>query len=387
MAQTAVHKDQSSTAKEKMNDLRPAYLEINLKAFVENIKKARGLLDPSTSLMAVVKANAYGHGLIPIAQAAEKSGVDFLGVAIVEEGEKLREAGIKTPIVVLYPDLPERAKPLVRVGLIATACSWEYLESLNKAAGELGEKVEVFLKLETGMGRFGLPASELKVLAIAAQKLSAIKIIGVSSNLADSSNHNSKSTVRQFAEFKSYLEIDIDSPLGFKGIENSGGLLYNHHNEHNLVRIGILLYGISPNGQTVPGFMPVMSLKSRVVQIKKWPSGRPIGYGGHFVPKRDSLIATIPIGYADGYPWSLSNKGVALISGARVHVIGKVCMDAIMLDVTDIAEVKPGDEVVLLGPQGNEIITADELAKTAGSFPYELLSRFSERLPRVYKDS
>jgi alanine racemase len=382
MAETTLHQNQPSVAIDKMNQMRPAYLEINLKAFAANFALIRNLSGKSSHLMAVVKANAYGHGLIPIARAAEKCGADFLGVALIEEGEQLKQAGIKTPIVVLYPELPDRAARLVKADLLATACGWEYLESLSQAGQTLNRTVKVFLKLESGMGRYGLPPDELHKLAKAAEQLPSLKIVGISTNLADSSNHDSKLTAGQFAEFASYKNIDTN--LNYRGIENSGGLLYKHHQEYNLVRVGILLYGISPNGQLPKGFQPIMSLKSQIAQIKKWPAGHPIGYGGHFMPKRDSLIATIPVGYADGYPWALSNKGVALIKGKRVPVIGRVCMDALMLDATDVPDTREGDEVVLMGKQGDQAVSAEELSSAAGSFPYELISCFMDRLPRVY---
>lgn len=382
MAETTLNQNQPSVAIDKMNQMRPAYLEINLKAFAENFKILRGMIAKNAYLMAVIKANAYGHGLIPIGKTAEKCGADFLGVALIEEGEQLKKAGIKTPIVVLYPELSERAARLVQADLIATACDKEYLESLNRAGLILGKTVNVFLKLETGMGRYGLPRPELIQLAHDAAKLPAIKIIGVSTNLADSSNHDSELTIKQFAEFSAPDIADLK--LEYRGIENSGGLLYNHHEQYNLVRVGIALYGISPNGKLPDGIKPVMSLKSRVVQLKKWPAGYPIGYGGRFKPKRDSLIATIPVGYADGYPWALSNKGVALVRGKRVPVVGRVCMDALMLDVTDVVQPKSGDEVVLMGKQGGERIGAEEIAVAAGSFSYELISCFADRLPRIY---
>lgn len=382
MAETTLHQNQPSVAIDKMNQMRPAYLEINLKAFAENYNIVKGLAGKTANVMAVIKANAYGHGLIPIGKAAEKCGADFLGVALIEEGEQLKKAGIKTPIVVLYPELPNRAARLVQADLIATACDWEYLESLSQAGMTSGKTVRVFLKLESGMGRFGLPPAELLQLARAASKLPSIKIIGVSTNLADSSNHGSKFTRHQFAEFDSFKLADLK--LEYSGIENSGGLLYNHHEQFNLIRVGIILYGISPNGELPQGFQPIMSLKSRIVQLKKWPAGHPIGYGGHYTPKRDSFIATIPVGYADGYPWALSNKGIALVGGKRVPVVGRVCMDALMLDVTEIAGAKSGDEVVLMGQQGSERIGAEEIAAAAGSFPYELISCFADRLPRIY---
>jgi alanine racemase len=382
MAETTLHQNQPAVAIDTMNQMRPAYLEINLKAFAGNFALIKKRLGKSSHLMAVVKANAYGHGLVQIAKAAEKCGADFLGVALIEEGEQLKKAGIKTPIVALYPELPERAARLVQADLIATACRWEYLESLSQTGQTLNRTVKVFLKLESGMGRYGLLPDELSKLAKAAAQLPMLKIMGISTNLADSSNHDSKFTVSQFNEFASYKSADFN--LEFRGIENSGGLLYNHHEDYNLVRVGILLYGISPNGKLPEGFQPIMSLKSQIVQLKKWPTGRPIGYGGHFTPTRDSLIATIPVGYADGYPWALSNKSQALVRGQRVPLVGRVCMDALMLDATDVPDTREGDEVVLMGKQGNQVVTAEELSSAAGSFPYELISCFMDRLPRVY---
>ncbi|RKX19318.1 MAG: alanine racemase [Candidatus Zixiibacteriota bacterium] len=178
--------------------------------------------------------------------------------------------------------------------------------------------------------------------------------------------------------------IDFDHRCHYRSIENSGGLLFHHCKDFNLVRVGLLLYGLLPNGNQAVGFKPVLSLKSRIIQLKRWPAGKPVGYGSSFIPTRETVLATIGAGYADGYPWSLSNKSWVLVHGKRASVVGRICMDALMIDVTGVPGVEIEDEVTLLGKQGDEVITVEQLAEMAGSFPYEFLSALSERLPRIY---
>ncbi len=388
MAKTETDQTAVDIAAVKLNDARPAYLEIDLKAFAANFAEVRKLAGNDLSIMAVVKANAYGHGAPAIARCAQNCGATFLGVAFIEEGEQLLNHGIKVPIVVLYPDLPERALRLVKSDLIATVDDIEYAIALNSAAALLKKKARVFLKLETGMGRYGLDPRDLRRFKESIEQLKNIKVIGITTNLANSAMTDGKLSKMQLAAFAESIDgLDDETSLNYKSIENSGGLLYSHQDRFNLIRIGILLYGVSPNGLLSDRFQPVMSLKSRIIKIKRWPAGRPLGYGGTFVPDRESLIATIPVGYADGLPWLLSNRGRVLIKGKSSAIVGKVCMDAIMVDVTEIPGVESGEEVVLIGQQGNERITIEEVASTAGSFPYEILTRMSERLPRYYKES
>ncbi len=375
-------------AADKLNDFRPAYLEIDLNAFAANFAEIRRLAGNDISIMAVVKANAYGHGAPAIARCAQKCGAAFLGVALIEEGEQLLSHGIRTPIVVLYPDLPERALRLVKSDLIATIDDIDYAIALNNAAALLNKKAGVFIKIETGMGRYGLDPGELGRFYKSIQQLKNLNVIGVATNLANSAMNGGNSSKTQYSKFAETIDkLDDGKFIAYKSIENSGGLLYSHENRFNLVRVGILLYGVSPNGVLSDRFLPVMSLKSKVIKIKLWPARRPIGYGGTFAPERESLIATIPLGYADGLPWLLSNKGRVLINGRSAPIVGKVCMDAIMADITGIPDVKSGDEVVLIGRQGDERITIEEVASIAGSFPYEILTRMSERLPRCCKES
>ena len=371
---------------ENINQLRPAYLEIDLNTLKHNIRQIKNKISANTSFMAVVKANAYGHGLVEIGLKAEEYGADLLGVAFIEEGEKLLQAGIKIPITVLYPDIIKRTSRLVRADLIAVVDSIEYLKALNEAAVSMEKKAKVFIKIETGMRRYGVDSADIQDITTAASEMTGIEIIGATTNLADSANGDNTFTELQFAEFvKAIRKSGLTTKDHYLSIENSSGFLFHHNQNFNLIRIGLLLYGIPPKKNIDIDFKPVMSLKSKIIRLKRWPAGKPIGYSGSFITKRDTTAATIGIGYADGYPWSLSNKGYVLIDGHRVPIIGKICMDAMMIDVTDIPDIKAGDEVVLLGKSKDQTITANEIAELAGSFSYELISGFTARLPRVYK--
>jgi alanine racemase len=385
MAKTKVSRIEKYSTSKNIDFSRPSYIEIDLDAFNANFRKIRHMAGPKTAIMAVVKANAYGHGLVKIGLQAEKLGADYLGVAFIEEAQKLLEAGIKTPIVVLYPDTPERAVPLVKAGLIATVGSADYLEALNQAALEFNAAVKVFIKAETGMGRYGVDNIGLSTLIGLGKHMKGIEIIGVSTNLADSSNGDDTFTREQFARFDRMLSSSgLDSSY-ITSIENSSGLSLHHDDRFNLVRVGILLYGYPPKNMPGIEFEPVMSLKSRIIQLKNWPVGKPVGYGGKYTSSRDMVIATLGIGYADGYFWSLSNKSHVLVNGCKAPVVGRICMDALMIDVTDVPDIKVGDEAVLLGKSGDKEITAEELSGLAGSFVYEFLSGMSDRLPRIYK--
>lgn len=384
MEKAKINRLEEYKTSEDINNRRPSYLEIDLSAFKRNFGRIKSLAGAHTSVMAVVKANAYGHGLVRIGKYVSGLGADLLGVAFVEEAFKLQAAGIKKPIVVLYPDTLERASMLVQAGLIATVDSVEYLKALSKEAKYINKSIDIFIKVETGMGRYGATESELPELVSVAADLPNINIIGLTTNLADSSNGDTSFTDNQFAQFKSLSDSCNLNGVKYLSIENSSGLLFHHHSYYNLVRVGLVMYGYSPKNSGLDNFEPVMSLKSRVIQLRQWPAGKPVGYGGKYTPSEDILLATIGVGYADGYPWALSNKSEVLIRGQRAPVVGRVCMDALMVDVSRIPDVVKGDEVVLIGRSGDEFIDADELGELAGSFSYEILAGMSERLPRVY---
>lgn len=385
MEKAKVHQLEKCRSGEDIDRQRPSYLEIDLDALSENFRLIKEFAGPDVSVMAVVKANAYGHGIIEVARHVREAGADFLGVAFIEEGEKLLSAGIEAPIVVLYPDLPERASRHVRAGLMATVDSIEYLEALNEASRDIDVRTSVFIKVETGMGRYGIDDDKASYLVTAAREMPYINFIGLTTNLADSSNGDTSFTESQFSHFKRTCELCNLGKDKIRSIENSSGLLFHHDNNCSLIRVGLLLYGCSPRNLPGMDFKPVMSLKSRILKIKPWPKGKPVGYGGKFIPDRDIVLATVGVGYADGYPWSLSNKADVLINGKRAPVVGRVCMDALMVDISSVKDLKEGDEVVLMGKSGNEEITADELGELAGSFSYEILAGMSERLPRIYR--
>ncbi|MCD6162053.1 MAG: alanine racemase [candidate division Zixibacteria bacterium] len=383
---TKAGSSQTELSVEDINKIRPAYLEIDLNALRHNFQQIKNRISADTSFMAVIKANAYGHGLIEIGLKAEEYGADLLGVAFIEEGERLLKAGIKIPIAVLYPDIIERTSRLVNAGMIAVVDSTEYLDALNKAAVSMKKKVKVFIKIETGMRRYGVDSAEIQDIITTASEMTGIEIIGVTTNLADSANGDNTFTESQFAEFTNAIKkTGLNIKDHYLSIENSSGFLFHHNQNFNLIRIGLLLYGIHPKKNIDIDIKPVMSLKSRIIRLKKLPAGKPVGYSGSFITKRDTTAATIGIGYADGYPWSLSNKGYVLINGYKAPIIGRICMDAMMIDVTEIPGVKEGDEVVLLGKSKDQSITANEIAELAGSFSYELISGFTIRLPRIYK--
>jgi alanine racemase len=386
MEKTEIIQAGTGTEIKNMMNMRPSYLEIDLDAFSYNFRKIKSIVSSDTKIMAVVKANAYGHGIVEIARQAARCGAAMLGVAFIEEGEILIRSGIDIPINILYPDSIGRASRVAGSGMIATVSSIDYLKALNDAESSYGKKVRVFLKVETGMGRYGADCSDMQSLMTLARQMKGIEVIGVSTNLADSNSNKSGFTDRQFAEFERCLNsLDIGHGDFYRSIENSSGVLNHHQNKFNLVRVGLLLYGISPGRNAGIKVLPVLSLKSEIIQLKKWQAGKPLGYSGSFIPKRDSVIATIGLGYADGYPWSLSNKSRVLVNGYEAPIVGKICMDAMLIDVTDVPDCQTGDEVVLIGKSGDQEITVDELAPLAGSFAYEFLSGFSVRLPRVYK--
>ncbi|MCP4583749.1 MAG: alanine racemase [candidate division Zixibacteria bacterium] len=385
MAKTKTNRFKEFTENKTIDSGRPSYIEIDLDAFSNNFNHIKKLAGRDNAIMAVVKANAYGHGIVRISRQAEKLGADYLGVAFIEEAEKLLETGIKMPIVILYPDLPERAAKLVKKGLIATVGSADYLEALNRGAISIGTKARIFIKAETGMGRYGVDITGLKALLGLARQMDGLDILGICTNLADSSNGDDTFTRDQFAEFTEMVDTADWQIDNIASIENSSGLLFHHTSKFNLVRVGLLMYGFSPKARPGTGFKPVMSLKSRIIQLKNWPAGKPVGYGGKFIPRSDIILATIGIGYADGYPWTLSNKSHVLVNGLEAPVVGKICMDAMMIDVTDVPDIAVGDEVVLIGGSGDRYVNADYLADLAGSFVYELISGMSDRLPRIYK--
>ena len=372
--------------------MRETRAEIDLGAIRENVLLACRLAGPAAQVMAVVKADAYGHGAAPVARTALAAGATWLGVAVPEEGAVLREAGILSRILVLGPIAPEQAELVVDHGLDQCVSDLAQADALDRMARRRGRVVSLHLKVDTGMGRVGLPPREVRPAADHLARLSAIRLAGLMTHFADADADDPAFTQEQMTRFEAaaqaFREAGIAVPL--RHAANSAALLLHPGSRLDLVRPGIMLYGCHPRGPRRPDdpvLHPALRLRTVITQVKDVPAGGSVSYGRTFTASRDVRIATIPIGYADGLPRLLSNRGQALVRGRRAPLVGRVCMDMTMVDVTALPEVRAGDEAVLIGRQGDEEITADEVAELAGTISYEILCRIGPRVPRVYVGS
>ena len=370
--------------------MRETRAEIDLGAIRENVLLACRLAGPAAQVMAVVKADAYGHGAAPVARTALAAGATWLGVAVPEEGAVLREAGILSRILVLGPIAPEQAELVVEHGLDQCVSDLAQADALDRMARRRGRVVSLHLKVDTGMGRVGLPPREVRPAADHLARLSAIRLAGLMTHFADADADDPVFTQEQMTRFEAaaqaFREAGIAVPL--RHAANSAALLLHPGSRLDLVRPGIMLYGCHPRGPRRPDdpvLHPALRLRTVITQVKDVPAGGSVSYGRTFTASRDVRIATIPIGYADGLPRLLSNRGQALVRGRRAPLVGRVCMDMTMVDVTALPEVRAGDEAVLIGCQGDEEITADEVAELAGTISYEILCRIGPRVPRIYR--
>jgi alanine racemase len=368
---------------------RPTVGEVDLGALEFNYRQIRKRIAEDVKLLAVVKADAYGHGAIPVSLRLEKLGVDYLGVAIPEEGVELRRGGVKTPILVLGGIFGEEVDQIFRFRLTPVVFGKDSLKILSREAGKRGKKVKVHLKVDTGMGRLGVPLNLWPDFLREVRRFPRIEAEGILSHFAmtDEEKGFTQSQWRAFQEaVATAQELGICCP--YLHMASSATLTAFPAYSAGLVRPGIMLYGSypSPIFRSLIPLKPVMTLKTRIHFLKSVPPGTRISYGGTFKAKRESLIATLPIGYADGYSRHLSNHGEVLIHGKRAPVVGKVCMDFIMVDVTGISRVSAGDEVILMGRQGKERITPEEIAEKIKSISYEVLCSIGKRVPRVYKN-
>lgn len=369
---------------------RPAWIEIDLDAITDNISTIKSYVEPKTAVMAVVKANAYGHGLIPATFAALRGGATAIGVALLEEGLELRSHGIEVPIVILGCGLPEQAETLVAAGLSQTVSDKHMLCALSQAACTHKTQAKIHLKIDTGMGRVGITPEESGPLAKNILTFPRLVLEGIATHIGWEKFVDLPKATRQIHRFGVCLQA-----LGQAGLKsrwrhaaNSLMTLEMPITHYNLVRIGLLAYGIRPSS-AVPNLIlrPALTLKARITQLRTMNSGQTLSYGGTFTLKRPSKVALIPLGYADGYPRTLSNKAEVLISGHRCPIIGAICMDQLLVDVTDLSQISTGDEVTLLGRSGSNEITVLELAKKMKGIPHEVVSQLNNRLPRIWKNS
>ena len=369
---------------------RPTWAEIDLRALQHNYSTIKQRLREGGQLMAVVKANAYGHGAVACARALEAVNADWFGVALPEEGGELRRGGITRPIFCVGGFWQGQAEQLIADQIVPAVFRLDMVEELNARAKAAGRIVEYHLKVDTGMGRLGVPDRDLPEFAEALSKFENTRLAGVLTHFADADGAESSFTEQQIARFRRAIEV-LEARgfrIEWRHMANSAGIHAYPESHGTLARAGATLYGLSrdvlaPHPEPFD-LRPVMSLRSRVIMLKRVPAGSPLGYGRTFTTKHESLIATIPIGYADGLRRALSNKGEVLIRGQLAPIVGRVSMDLTILDVTGIDAVSVGDEVVLLGEQQGTRISAEDMAESVGTISYEIVTGISARVPRVY---
>ena len=370
---------------------RPTICSIDHEALRWNLLQIRNKVGAKVKILSMIKANAYGHGAVAVAQTLAAAGSDAFGVAILEEGVELRQGGIRAPILVLAGAYEDQLAEFFTHALTPVAHELTGLKHLEKAVHSRGKTLHVHLKIDTGMGRLGLAAGESERWLPEIKKMSALRIEGVFSHFSHAESVEGDYTRQQLAIFTSVVERlraeQIAPPLIH--FANSAATITLPAAYFDMVRPGIMLYGVYPSPAMASQITlkPVLSWKSKILQLKKVPAGTSISYGQTFVTKRESLIATLPVGYADGYQRLLSNRGAVLVGGQRAPVVGRVCMDLTMVDVTDIRNVKQGDEVVLLGRQGTAEISADEIAAWSNTISYEILTSISARVPRIHHNT
>ena len=375
--------------------------EIDLKAIAHNIKELRRITHPDARLMGVVKANGYGHGAIEVARCTLQNGAAVLGVARIEEGVQIREAGIEVPILIFGYTLPERTPDLFEYDLTQTVYTYASAQVLSRTATSLKKKIKIHLKIDTGMGRLGLLPQDFQgdnsvalnadaiqeTLAIAS--LGGLELEGIFTHFA-----TADSAEKTYAEDQLDLFMIFLDRLRKAGLEprvrhaaNSAALIDMPQSHLDMVRPGIASYGLHPSDEVNKkhvSLKPAMALKARIIHLKKVPAGFAVSYGSTHRTPTATTIATIPIGYADGLNRLLSSSGRMLVHGQRAPIIGRVCMDLTMLDVGHIENVRMDDEVVIFGQQGNGSITVDEIASSLNTINYEIVSTITARVPRVY---
>lgn len=368
--------------------IRPVWAEINLQSIKDNIWAIQNHVGASVRLMAVVKAEAYGHGAVEVAKAARKVGVRWFGVSLPEEGIALRSAGITEPILVFGPLQVTQVGPVVRHDLTSTVCLEEVVAALSKEAVRQRKTAKVHVKLDTGMGRVGVEPINVVPFVTKIQKLPGVRVEGLFSHFATADEADLSYARLQLDRFndviKSLHEAGITIPI--KHMANSGAIISLPEAFFDLVRPGIILYGLFPSEQVARepiGLKPAFSLKTRVTHVKRVPAGTGISYGQIYHTVAETGIATIPIGYADGWSRLLSGKADVLIHGQRFPIVGRICMDQCMVEIGD-EQVKVGEEVVLIGRQGKAEISVEEVATHLGTINYEVICMISDRVPRIY---
>lgn len=371
-----------------METERPAWVEVNLTTIRQNTHRIQEYITPARGIFAVVKANAYGHGLVEVARAAQEAGAAGMAVAILSEAAELRQAGITVPILMLGAPLPGDADDLVSYDVTANLVNPTIARALDDAARRQGKKAHAHLKIDSGMCRTGSVPAEAPELMRVALSLSNLSVDAAFTHFASSDEPDLSFAHQQLDTFHRCL-----ATLAAEGLcppkahaANSAAVLSLPDARHDFVRPGLLVYGIPPypGAEALLPLEPAMAIKARLVSVKSLPAGSVIGYGSTYKMPRPGRIAILPLGYADGFTRNNSNNGDVLIHGRRAPIRGRICMDQFMVEVTDIPEARVGDEAVLLGRQGEEVIPVTEIAQRTGTIHHEVLSALTTRLPRRY---
>lgn len=372
-----------------LNKYQRVQAEINLDIIRENVREIKGLLKKDTKFMAVIKADGYGHGAISIAHALNDH-VDGFGVATIREAENLRNAGIDKMILVLSFTFFEYYDLIVKYDISQTIFSYEAAYRLNEEAKKQGKKAKIHLKIDTGMGRIGFPDDEESAEVIKKiSQLSHLELEGIFTHFASSDSKDKTSVRRQIERFVKFDNVlkEMDVRISIHHASNSAAIIDHSEANFDMVRAGIITYGLYPSeevNQTVVRIKPALSMRSHVIFVKEVEAGVGISYGSTFVTPKKMKIATLPIGYADGFPRKLSNKGYVLIHGKKAPILGRVCMDQTMVDVTEISDVKAGDRVTIIGEDGGERIRVEELSAMTDTINYEFVCNLTKRVPRIY---
>ena len=377
MTQMAIAHEPLVRATENQN----AWIEIDLAAAAHNVAELKALLG-EVELIAVVKANAYGAGAAVLAPALEKAGVDRFAVVWPHEGYMLRQSGVTRPILVLGHAFPADAVPAVRSGLILTCNSFELGESLSAAGRAAGVTAAVHVKVDTGLHRFGLEIDSAVALAEQLRTLPNLVVEGLTTHMANADEADDSFAEHQHAVFRAAAERLPWIP--YRHTANSATALRRTELRYSGVRVGLALHGVFPANTSGPNLQPVLSLRARIARVSTVPTGEGVSYGLTWRAERPSTVALVPVGYGDGWRRNLSNRGSVLVHGRRCPMVGRVCMDQFLVDVTDVPGVSEGDVATLIGADGAELISATEVAAQAETISWDVLASLQARLPRLY---
>lgn len=371
------------------------WAQINLDAIEHNLKEIKKNIASNVKIMSIIKADAYGHGFFQVATTLAKNGVDAFGVATADEAIQLRNSGFKTPILIIGVTCDDDLEMLISNDIMLVVFNKEFAMQISDVATKVSKKAKIHIKLDTGMSRIGFVCTDDKSIKESSDcisdiaKLPNIEIDGIFSHFSTADDENPEFTDIQYERFIKTVDFLKENGINIpnKHICNSAGII-NHKKYHlDMVRCGIITYGLSPNpDMNIEGLnlIPAMEFKSTVINVKTVGSDSPVSYGGNYIAKAGSKIATVAIGYADGYSRALSGKAQVLINGKKANIVGNICMDQMMVDVTDIDDIKIGDEVILFGTDGNNTITIESVADIMNTINYEIVCTVGKRVPRVY---